>query len=117
MQLLYIGNDPELSKASVTVLRAAGHKVRATNPLHANEALHRIRYGAVILCATLSAEEVDFVVRLVKQAQPEPPIVSLQVGMLGELPHPASSLVVDALLGPHAFVGAIHSLAVARKAP
>jgi DNA-binding NtrC family response regulator len=109
-QLLYIGNDPELSKAGSNLLRSAGYKVRSTNPQHVAEALSRARFGAIILCATLSAEDVNLIVRLVKQAQSEVPIVSMQVGLLGDSPHPASSIVVDALQGPQAFVGAVRSV-------
>jgi DNA-binding NtrC family response regulator len=112
-QLLYIGNDPELSKVSSALLRSAGYRVRATNPLHVLEALSQTRFGAIILCATLSSNDVNLIVDLVKQRQPELPIVSIQVGLLGDGPHPASSIVIDALQGPLAFVGAIKAVAVA----
>lgn len=113
-QLLYIGNDPELSKASSSLLRTAGYKVRSTNPLHVAEALQQVRFGAIILCATLSSGDVNVIVELVSRSQPEAPIVSLQVGLLGEIPHPASAIVVDALQGPNAFLGAVKSVTVFR---
>ena len=114
-QLLYIGNDPDLSKASAALLRSAGYKVRSTNPSHAGEALRESRYSAVILCATLSSEEADHIVEAVRYGHQDVPIVTVQVGMLGNLPHPASSVVVDALQGPHAFVGAIKSATLVRQ--
>lgn len=114
--LLYIGNDPLLSKSSAALLRAAGFKVRATNPSHAMEAVHEHKFAGVILCATLCGEECALVVEAVRQTQPEVPIISVQVGLLGDGPHPLSSIVVDALQGPAAFIGAVKSVTVARPA-
>jgi len=114
-QFLYIGNDPLLSKASSDLLRTAGYKVRATNPSHVGDAVREHRYLAVILCATLSAEEMNTIVDAVQQSQPEIPIISIQVGQLGDGPHPASAVVVDALLGPQAFLAAVHSVTVVRR--
>jgi hypothetical protein len=78
------------------------------------EALNHTRYSAIILCATLSSQDVNVIVELAKRLQPEMPIVSLQVGLLGDVPHPASSVVVDALQGPRAFLGAVESVTVFR---
>jgi len=108
--LLYIGNDPTLSKASSALLRSAGYKVRTTNPSHAAEAIREGRYSAVILCATLSAEEMNLVVHALQAGQADVPIICVQVGMLGEGPHPACSLVIDAMQGPNAFVGGVRSI-------
>jgi len=114
--LLYIGNDALLSKSSATLLRDAGYKVKATNPAHVVEAMREHRYAGVILCATLSGEETNFIVEAVRQCQPEVPLISVQVGLLGEGPHPSSSVVIDALQGPQAFVGAVRSVTLARQA-
>lgn len=113
--LLYIGNDPDLSKSTSSLLRAAGYRVRATNPAHAEEAVRDGRYCGVLLCATLSSDETNFVVDAVQQSQPEVPIISVQVGLLGDGPHPASSAVIDAIQGPQAFVGAVKSVALVRQ--
>ena len=115
--LLYIGNDPLLNKSSAALLRGAGYKVRATNPSHIAEATHEYRYAGVILCATLSGQECTHVIEAVRLRQPEVPIISVQVGLLGDGPHPLSSIVVDALQGPAAFVGAVKSVTLARQAP
>ena len=114
--LLYIGNEQLLNKSSAALLRGAGYKVRATNPSHMMEAVHEHRYAGVILCATLSREEAGQVVDAVRQIQPEVPIISMQVGLLGDGPHPLSSIVVDALQGPAAFLGAVKSVTVVRPA-
>lgn len=115
--LLYIGNDPLLNKSSAALLRGAGYKVRATNPVHLMEAVQEHRYAGVVLCATLSGEESALVVETVRHTQPEVPIISVQVGLLGDGPHPLSSVVVDALQGPSAFIGAVRSVTVARPLP
>lgn len=114
--LLYVGNDPLLNKSSAALLRGAGYKVRATNPSRITEAIHEHRYAGVILCATLSGDESAQTVEAVRQTQPEVPIISVQVGLLGDGPHPLSSIVVDALQGPAAFIGAVRSVTVARQA-
>ncbi len=114
--LLYIGNDPLLSKSSAALLRGAGFKVRVTSPSHLLEAAHEHRYAGVILCATLSGEESAQIVETVRHSQPDMPIISVQVGLLGDGPHPLSSVVVDALQGPAAFIGAVKSVTLARHA-
>jgi hypothetical protein len=114
--LLYIGNDPLLSKSSAALLRDAGYKVRATNPSHVQEAAREHRYSGVILCPTLSGLEMNDIVEAVRQCQPEVPIISVQVGLLGDGPHPSSSVVVDALQGPQAFIGAVRSVTFVRQA-
>src|SRR3954465_3435498 len=105
-QLLYIGNEALLTKASSALLRTAGYRVRATTPLHAAEAAREAHYAAVVLCATLSITEMDQIVRTVEACQPGIPIISVHVGLLGDGPHPSSSAVVDALNGPNALIGA-----------
>lgn len=114
-QLLYIGNDPLLSKASSALLRTAGFRVKSTNPLHVIEAARDCRYCAAILCATLSAEEMNAAVRAIELSQPDTPIICVQVGLLGDGPHPSSSVVVDAMQGPLAFIGAVKSVALLRQ--
>lgn len=114
-QLLYIGNDPLLSKSSGALLRAAGYKVRSTNPFYVNEALREHQYAAILLCPTLSNEETNAVVKTIKVTQADVPIISIHVGMLGDIPHPASALVIDALQGPHAFVGGVRSITFVRQ--
>jgi DNA-binding NtrC family response regulator len=109
-QLLYVGNEPLLSKASSALLRTAGHKVRVTTPLHATEAIRGHVFSAIVLCATLSCEDTNLVVKAVEATQPGVPIVSVHVGLLGDAPHPASSVVVDALNGPSALIGAIDAV-------
>lgn len=109
-QVLHIGNDPMLSKATAALLRGAGYRVRSTNPRKVAEAARESRYVAVVLCATLCNEETEATVTEIRMAQPEIPIVSIHVGLLGDAPHPASSVIVDALHGPNALISAIDSV-------
>ena len=114
-QLLYIGNEPELSRASSIVLKEAGFRVRATNPLHAAEAVRDHHFAAVIFCATLSCEEMDRIADVVNIQQPGVPIISVCVGMLGDGPYRTSAAVVDATQGPQALVGAVRSVTVLQQ--
>jgi DNA-binding NtrC family response regulator len=114
-QLLYIGNEPMLNKASAELLKRVGYKVRTTSPRHAVNAIHEAQYVAVVLCATLSSQETEAIVQAVTQLQPEAPIVSIHLGLLGDAPNPSSSIVVDALNGPQALISAVE--AVARVQP
>jgi DNA-binding NtrC family response regulator len=114
-QLLYVGNEPPLSKASAELLKRVGYKVRTTNPLHVLNALQDGRYAAVVMCATLTCEEAETVVRALTTLAPETPIVSIHLGLLGDAPNPESSIVVDALNGPEALISAVD--AVARTQP
>ena len=114
-QLLYIGNEPMLSKASAELLKRVGYKVRTTNPLHALNAIREGNYVAVVLCATLSWDEAETIVQAVTTLQPSSPIVSVHLGLLGDSPNPGSAIVVDALKGPQALISAVE--AVARTQP
>ncbi len=114
-QLLYIGNEPLLSKATSALLRSAGYRVRSTSPSHIAEAVREGGFSVVILCATLSTCDSDLVVEVLERASVRVPIVSVQVGLLGDQPHPSSSLIVNALQGPEALVGAIHSVTRMRQ--
>jgi DNA-binding NtrC family response regulator len=116
-QLLYVGNEPLLSKASAELLKNAGYKVRTTSPLHAITAVRDGSFGAVILCATLSSEEADEIVTSVTQEHPDVPIVSIHLGLLGDGPNPGSSVVVDALNGPEALIQAVDTVARAQTRP
>jgi CheY-like chemotaxis protein len=109
-QILYIGNEPTLSKASSALLRGAGYQVRTTSPSHAAEVVREGHFSVVVFCATLSLDEMESVVTLLGEGEQVVPIVSVQVGHLGDGPHPASSKVVDAMQGPEALVGAVQSL-------
>lgn len=113
-QVLHIGNDPLLSKTTSALLRGAGYRVRSTNPRRVAEAARDSRYTALILCATLSNEETDAAVSEIHKTQPDIPIVSIHVGLLGDAPHPASSIVVDALHGPQELILALDSVAQAK---
>ncbi len=113
-QVLHIGNDPLLSKATAALLRGAGYRVRSTNPRRVAEAARDSRYTAVVLCATLSNEETDVAVSDIQKFQPGIPIVSIHVGLLGDVPHPSSSVIVDALHGPNALISAVDSVARAK---
>jgi DNA-binding NtrC family response regulator len=106
-QLLFVGNEPMLSKATAELLKRVGYRVRTTSPVHAPKALREVRYAAVILCATLSSEESEKLVQLVSTSYFGIPIVSIHLGLLGDGPNAASSVVVDALNGPEALVGAV----------
>ena len=99
-----------LSKATTALLRGVGYRVRSTNPLHAAEAARDSRYTAVILCATLSNEETEQAVAALQETHRGIPIVSIHVGLLGDAPHPASSVVVDALRGPQELISAVTSV-------
>jgi len=109
-QLLYVGNEPSLSKASCILLKEAGFKVRSTNPSHASDAVRDKHYVAVIFCATLSGMEMDTIAELMESHQPGVPIISMQVGLLGEGAYRTSAAVVDALHGPQALIGAVRSV-------
>ena len=111
VHLLYVGNEPMLSKASAELLKRAGYRVRTTNPVHADHTLRDERFGVVILCATLSGEEAEQIVETALGAQPATPIVSVHLGLLGDTPHPRSTVVVDALNGPDALVNAVDTVA------
>jgi DNA-binding NtrC family response regulator len=113
-KVLFIGNDPLLSKATTALLRGVGYRVRSTNPLHAADAARDKRYTAVILCATLSKEETEQAVMALQEMQPGIPIVSIHVGLLGDAPHPASSVVVDASRGPRELISAVDSVSSQR---
>jgi len=114
-EILYIGNEPMLSKASSSLLRTAGYRVRTTCPAHMAEAVRGGQYSAVILCATLTTQESEAVVGKLEEANLRIPIVSLQVGSLGDAPHPSSTAIVDALRGPKALVGAVQSVTQQRR--
>ena len=109
-QLLYLGNEPMLNKASAELLKRAGYKVRTTNSSHALNAILEGRYLAVVLCATLSRQETEAIVQAISEIQPEAPIVSIHLGHLGDAPHPGSSVVVDALNGPEALISALEAV-------
>jgi hypothetical protein len=113
--LLYIGNEPMLSKTSAELLKPYGYKVRITNPANALNALREGSYAAVVLCATLSSAEADAIVEAISTLAPGTPIVSVHLGLLGDSPNPSSSIVVDALNGPGALISAVE--AVARAQP
>jgi len=115
VQLLYVGNEALLSKATAELLKGAGYKVRTTKPVHADHTLRDDRFAAIILCATLSGDEADRVVETARSSQPETPIVSVHLGLLGDAPNPKSTVVVDALNGPDALVNAVHAVARASK--
>lgn len=111
LQVLYIGNEALLSKATAEVLKRSGFKVRATSPFHAHHALRRDNFLALILCATLTADETQEIVHTASEAQPDTPIVSVHLGLLGDAPNSKSTVVVDALNGPDALVRAVESVA------
>jgi len=108
--ILYVGNDAELSKASSALLKKVGFRVRTTNPLNVASVIRDVKVSAVILCATLSREDADEAVDYALSLQPGVPIVSVHLGLLGDGPHPASSVVVDALQGPAALLGALEAV-------
>jgi hypothetical protein len=109
-QLLYVGNEALLSKATAELLKRAGYRVRTTSPVNADQILRNDRFGVVVLCATLSSDEADRVVETTLGAQPETPIVSVHLGLLGDSPNPRSTVVVDALNGPDALVNAVDAV-------
>lgn len=108
--MLYIGNEPILSKASAELLKRAGYRVRITTPLHAQNAIRDGQFGAVILCATLSSDEADQVVQAVAEMPQKPPVVSIHLGLLGDIPNPESSAFVDALNGPAALIEVVDTI-------
>ena len=108
--VLFVSNDLMLCKASSSVLRTAGYRVRATTPVHVAEAMHQNRYAAAVLCATLTQQDSEQVVEKIQREQPEIPLLTLRVGLLGEAPHPASAFVVDMLRGAQALVVAVQSV-------
>src|SRR4051812_39405858 len=108
--VLYVGTDPDLSKASAALLKKVGYRVRTTTPLNAASVMRDVKVSAVILCATLSRQEADDAVDYAANLQMGVPIVSVHLGLLGDGPHPGSSVVVDALQGPNALVQALESV-------
>jgi|SRR5690349_19664634 len=107
--VLYVGNDPLLSKSTCGLLRANGFGARTCLPANIRLMLRNVKFQAVVLCATIAAEEADQVVEVLSEEQPQTPIVSIHVGLLGDTPHPASTYVVDALAGPNALISAMKS--------
>jgi DNA-binding NtrC family response regulator len=114
-QLLYVGNEPMLSKASAELLKRVGYKVRTTTPRHAVNAIRESDYAAVVLCATLSSEETEAIAHAVAEIQPKAPIVSIHLGLLGDAPNASSAIVVDALNGPQALISAVEEVARAQR--
>jgi CheY-like chemotaxis protein len=106
-QVLYVGNDAMLSKATAELLKRTGYRVRVTSPLHAVHTIREGSFAAVILCATLSSEEAEQIVQTVALSQHPSPVVSVHLGLLGDGPNPGSSIVVDALSGPEALISAV----------
>lgn len=115
LQVLYVGNEALLSKASAELLKGAGYRVRTTNPTHAGHTLRDEKFVAIILCATLGGDEADRIVETASASQPETPIVSVHLGLLGDSPNPKSTAVVDALNGPDALVNAVNAVAHSRR--
>jgi DNA-binding NtrC family response regulator len=108
-QILYVGNEPALSKVIAALLKRVGFKVRMASLGNAMQAIQSERFAVIILCATLASDEAEGIVRMVEQRQPGTPIVSVHLGLLGDAPNPASSVVVDALKGPDALIAAVQS--------
>lgn len=108
-QVLYVGNEPLLSKATAELLKRSGYKVRTTNPTHATAVLRDDKFSVIILCATLSRHETDEIVESASHTQPGTPVVSVHLGLLGDEPNPRSTVVVDALRGPDELVNAVHT--------
>lgn len=109
--VLYVGNEPNLSRVSAVLLKGAGYTVKSTVPRNISLAIRECRYSAVILCATLTEQEAATVVSRIREAQINIPIVSMHLGHLGDRPHPDSSIIVDALGGPEALIAAVNSVA------
>lgn len=116
-QLLYIGNEPDLSKATCAVLRRGGYRVRTTNPLHVCTILRECKFGAIILCATLSSEETEMIVDQVQTQQQDVAIVSLHLGSLGDVPNARSTAIIDVLGGPDVLLHSIESLSADQRRP
>ncbi len=118
-QLLFVGNEPLLSKATGELLRAAGYAVRECLPRSFALPVNNLHLDAVILCATITADEAEDIVLALNAHQLGVPIVSLHVGLLGDTPHRASAMVVDAVAGPTALINALRAIVpistVARK--
>lgn len=107
--VLYVGNDPLLSKSTCGLLRAMGYNARTCMPANIRLMVRNAEFQAVVLCATISSDEADQVVKNVFQERPQTPIISIHVGLLGDTPHPASTYIVDALAGPNALIAAMQS--------
>lgn len=114
--VLFVGNDPMLSKATAEVLKSAGFKVRTTNPRNIGHVIAAGGYIAVVLCATLESAEATQAIEAAERRQPGVPIVSVRLGLLGDGPPPEASVIVDALNGPEALVQAVRSVTTQRKA-
>jgi uncharacterized protein with ACT and thioredoxin-like domain len=109
-QVLYVGNEPSLSKASCELLRSVGYESRACLPRNVAMLLKNVRANVVVLCATINGQESDEIVEAVAELQPGIPVISVHVGLLGDSPHPGSSAIVDALAGPNALLFAVKSV-------
>lgn len=114
--VLYVGNDPLLSKSTCGLLRTNGYGARTCMPGNVRLMLRNTEVHVLVLCATMSSEESDQVVATVFEERPNVPIVSIHVGLLGDRPHPASTYVVDALAGPNALIAAMQSATALRRA-
>ena len=116
-QILYIGNEPDLSKATCAVLKRGGYRVRTTNPRHICTVLSDCKFGAIILCATLSSEETEMIVDHVQTQQQDVAIVSLHLGSLGDEPNARSTAIIDVLEGPDVLLHSIESLSADQRRP
>jgi hypothetical protein len=108
--LLYVGNEPSLSKTAAALLKRAGYTVKALYPVNVELCVEESNFAAVILCATLSEQEAADTVALTERAKPGLPIVSIHLGTLGDRPHPSSTVLVDARHGSQALIQAVDSL-------
>lgn len=108
--LLYVGNEPNLAKATAALLKGAGYSVKSAHPGNAASVFREGQYSGIILCATLSLHEASAVVDVLRNEQPTLPIISMHLGHLGDEPHPDSSVTVDALDGPAALIAAVNSV-------
>ncbi len=106
-QILYVGNEPLLSRASAELLKGVGYRVRTTTPVNAANVFREGTFAAVILCATLSGHEAEELAAIVEEEVLRPPIISIHLGLLGDAPYSGSSIVVDALNGPEALINAV----------
>ncbi len=115
--LLHYGTDSLLTEARVRVLEDAGYDVLVVATARA--AVHATRSRAVVAvvaCHSVPPDELEAVVREIKQLKPRVPIIVIHVGGLIQPHRSLADGFVDGLRGADHLLSQIASL-IARNRP
>jgi DNA-binding response OmpR family regulator len=110
--VLHYGLDELLSEARVTVLEDAGYEVlSADSPASALRALRANRVSLVIACHSVPPDELESLVRQMRQYKPKVPILVVHVGGLIKPQRALVDACVDGLRGPQHLLSQVASWA------